>query len=163
MKLLRCLYCVLSLSASAVLNIAAASDPLNPEIDVTGTWEGQATSCLTQTGQIIRLGLQLTFQLTQTDQTLEGLVSMPPCFEKIPIVTGSIFREIGASCDENINQIKLVAKFLGVVHFEIFGTCSGVNSEQQKGPYTGLFVMETEIEGCPNSPSVCNFSVSRTE
>ncbi len=135
-----------------------------PNVDVTGTWKGQATCTLRDSGQ--RSDYQITINLQQNETSLAGSVEMPPCLQPMPIIEGGIFR--GGFCDDSINAIDFKAEGLGR-SFETTGSCDGVTQQQPSGPLASSFRMTTNVAGCPggrglydvDAPSSCRFNVSR--
>ncbi len=136
----------------------------SPNIDVTGTWNGQASCTLRDSGQ--RVDYQITINLQQNTTSFAGSVEMPPCLQPMPIIGGGIFR--GGICDESMNAIDFKAEGLGR-SFETTGFCNGLTQQQPSGPLALSFRMVTDVAGCPGgsdlydfeAPSSCSFNVSR--
>lgn len=135
-----------------------------PNVDVTGTWRGQASCTLGDSDQ--RFDYQININLQQNATSLAGSVEMPPCLQPMPIIEGGIFR--GGICDDSTNVMDFRAEGLGR-SFETTGYCNGLTQQQPSGPLSLSFRMVTDVAGCPggsdafdfDAPSSCRFNVSR--
>jgi hypothetical protein len=124
----------------------------SPNVDVTGTWTGQASCTRSGSGQRFEYGI--TINLQQNGTSLAGSVEMPPCLQPMPITEGSIFR--GGICSDSMNDINFTAEGLGR-SFETTGWCAGLNQQQPNGPLALPFRMVTNVAGCPGGSGAFDF------